>query len=96
MAKLIRGQNLWSERLFVDICYIITINYLTHRIAFLSFVCSERDIWLLWVLLRGPIHSFACSRPPQVHCVHPRLGKCATYGGNARITHKCYIPFCLP
>ena len=65
----------------MDICYIITINYLTHRVAFLSFVCSERGIGLLWVLLRGPIHSFACSRPPQVHYVHPRLGKCAHLRG---------------
>ncbi len=65
----------------MDICYIITINYLTHRVAFLSFVCSERDFWLLWVLLRGPIHLFACSQPPQVHCVHPRLGKCALLRG---------------
>jgi hypothetical protein len=70
----------------VDICYIITINYLTHRVAFPSFVCSESDFWLLWVLLRGPIHSFACSQPPQVHCVHPRLGKCALLRGQC--THN--------
>ena len=76
----------------MDICYIITINYLTHRVAFLSFVCSERDFWLLWVLLRGPIHSFACSQTPQVHCVHPRLSKCALLRGQCTHNYQLLYP----
>ena len=51
-----------------------------------SLLCSDYYHWLLWVLLRGPIHSFACIQPPQVHCVHPRLGKCALLRGQC--THN--------
>ena len=50
-------------------------------------------IWLLWVLLRGPIHSFACSQPPQVHCVHPRLGKCALLRGQCTHNHQLLFLF---
>ena len=58
-----------------------------------SLLCSDYYHWLLWVLLRGPIHSFACSQPPQVHCVHPRLGKCAHLRGQC--THNYQLLYLI-
>ena len=43
--------------------------------------------WVLWVLLRGPIHFTRPLSQPQVHFVHQRLGECALLRGH----YGCHV-----